>query len=65
MVAPPLLLYGEPYLPLLFGLPRDFLRDGLRPFLASPTLRKVGHFIVHPIFSLSALSSLTPPGMCR
>src|SRR5438128_1736894 len=54
MVAPPLLLYGAPYLPLLFGLPRDFLRDGLRPFLASPTLRKVGQFIVHPIFSLSA-----------
>ena len=54
MVAPPLLLYGAPYLPLLFGLPRDFLRDGLQPFLASPTLRKVGHFIVHPVFSLSA-----------
>ncbi|HXM48717.1 MAG TPA: cytochrome c oxidase assembly protein [Pyrinomonadaceae bacterium] len=54
MVAPPLLLYGAPYLPLLFGLPRDFLRDGLRPFLASPTLRKVGQFIVHPVFSLSA-----------
>src|SRR6266498_3186617 len=54
MVAPPLLLYGAPYLPLLFGLPRDFLRDGVQPFLASPTLRKVGHFIVHPVFSLSA-----------
>ncbi len=54
MVAPPLLLYGSPYLPLLFGLPRDFLRDGLQPFFASPTLRKVGHFIVHPVFSLSA-----------
>src|SRR6266852_5757183 len=54
MVAPPLLLYGAPYLPLLFGLPRDFLRDGVQPFLASPSLRKVGHFIVHPVFSLSA-----------
>ena len=54
MVAPPLLLYGSPYLPLLFGLPRDFLRDGLQPFFVSPTLRKVGHFIVHPVFSLSA-----------
>src|SRR5258705_2854198 len=54
MVAPPLLLYGAPYLPLLFGLPRDFLRDGVQPFLASPTLRKVGNFIVHPVFSLSA-----------
>src|SRR5882762_4999784 len=54
MVAPPLLLYGSPYLPLLFGLPRNVLRDGVQPFLASPTLRKVGQFIVHPIFSLSA-----------
>ncbi|HZE68328.1 MAG TPA: cytochrome c oxidase assembly protein [Pyrinomonadaceae bacterium] len=54
MVAPPLLLYGAPYLPLLFGLPRGFLRDGLQPFLASPTLRNVGHSIVHPVFSLSA-----------
>ncbi len=54
MVAPPLLLYGAPYLPLLFGLPRDFLRNGVQPFLASPTLRRVGQFIVHPVFSLSA-----------
>jgi cytochrome c oxidase assembly factor CtaG/ferredoxin len=54
MVAPPLLLYGAPYLPLLFGLRRDLLRDGLQPFLASPTLRKVGRFIVHPVFSCSA-----------
>src|SRR6201988_50955 len=54
MVAAPLLLFGAPHLPLLFGVPRDFLRDGLQPFLASPPLRKVGHFIVHPVFSLSA-----------
>jgi cytochrome c oxidase assembly factor CtaG/ferredoxin len=54
MVAAPLLLSGAPYLPLLFGLPREFLRDGLQPFLASPTLRKVGHFMVHPVFCCSA-----------
>src|SRR6266852_7604478 len=55
MVAPPLLLYGAPYLPLLFWLPRDFLRNGVQPFLSSPTLRRVGQFIVHPVFSLLAV----------
>lgn len=54
MVAPPLILYGAPYLPLLSGLPRDFLKDGVGPFLASVTLRKVGSFVVHPIFCWSA-----------
>src|SRR6266545_1739154 len=28
MVAPPLILYGNPYLPLLAGMPRRFLKDG-------------------------------------
>src|SRR5258707_8504542 len=54
MAAPPLILYGAPYLPLLFGLPRDFLKNGVGPFLASAGLRKVGSFVVHPIFCWSA-----------
>src|SRR6266436_2488899 len=41
MVAPPLILYGAPYLPLLFGLPADFLRKGVGPFLASSEVRQV------------------------
>src|SRR5215813_6540422 len=39
MVAPPLILLGAPYLPLLAGLPRDLLNNGVRPFLSSPVLR--------------------------
>jgi cytochrome c oxidase assembly factor CtaG/ferredoxin len=54
MVAPPLILYGAPYLPLLSGLPRDFLINGVGPFLGSPALRKVGRFVAHPVFCWSA-----------
>lgn len=54
MVAPPLILYGNPYLPLLAGMPRRFLKDGMAPFLASVTLRKVGRFVTHPVFCWTA-----------
>ena len=54
MVAPPLILYGAPYMPLLFGLPISFLKDGIGPFLTSPFLRKFGRFLTHPIFCWSA-----------
>ncbi len=54
MVAPPLILYGNPYLPLLAGMPRRFLKDGMSPFLASVTLRKVGRFVTHPVFCWTA-----------
>ncbi len=51
MVAPPLLLLGWPMLPLLSGLPRGFTKDGLAPFLTSPTLQRIGRFLVHPLFA--------------
>lgn len=51
MVAPPLLLLGWPMLPLLSGLPRGFTRDGLAPFLTSPTLQRIGRFFIHPLFA--------------
>lgn len=54
MVAPPLILYGAPYLPILSGLPRHFLINGVGPFLASTTLRKIGRFVAHPAFCWSA-----------
>jgi cytochrome c oxidase assembly factor CtaG/polyferredoxin len=53
MVAPPLILYGAPYLPLLFGLPRDFLIEGVGPFLKSKTLNKFGRLVGHPAFCWS------------
>ena len=60
MVAPPLLLLGWPMLPLLSGLPRSFVREGLAPFLNSPLLQRFGRFLVHPFFAgpLFMLSNL-------
>lgn len=49
MVAPPLLLLGSPWLPLLCGLPRTWVRDGLGPFLTWPALRKLGRTLTHPL----------------
>lgn len=50
MIAPPLILSGAPYLPMLLGLPRFIARDLLGPFLVWPPLKKFGHKIVNPIF---------------
>jgi cytochrome c oxidase assembly factor CtaG/ferredoxin len=48
MVAPPLLLFGSPALPLLRGLPRTLARDGLAPFLRWTPLRKFAHLLMTP-----------------
>ncbi|MCI0338677.1 MAG: cytochrome c oxidase assembly protein [Acidobacteria bacterium] len=49
MVAPPLILLGAPYLPLLRGLPPKVLKHGVGPFLAWPALQRFGRFLTHPI----------------
>jgi cytochrome c oxidase assembly factor CtaG len=49
MMAPPLLLLGTPYLPLLCGLPRKFVRQALGPFLAWPALQRALRTLSHPI----------------
>src|SRR5260370_11455521 len=56
MVAPPLLLLGQPALPLLRGLPRYVFKDALGPFLSSREIRQFGRAIVHPIVSWLALA---------
>jgi len=48
LVAAPLLLLGAPLLPVLRGLPRPVVRDGLAPLLSSPFLRRLGHRVTHP-----------------
>ncbi len=45
MIIPPLLLLGEPTVPLLRGLPRRFVKNGLGPFLTWPVLRGAGHWL--------------------
>src|SRR5689334_21640546 len=56
MVAPPLILLGAPYLPLLAGLPRD-LSKRVGPFLSSPILRSLARFVSHPLFCWTAFIS--------
>jgi hypothetical protein len=52
MVAPPLILYSAPYLPLLRGLPRNILKHGVGPFLTWPALQLAGRWLTHPLVCL-------------
>src|SRR5262245_48623417 len=58
MVAPPLILWGAPYLPLLSGLPRHFSINGIGPFLSSTGLRKLARLVSHPVFCWSSFISV-------
>jgi len=49
MVAPPLILAGAPYLPILSGLPRVFAREVVGPFLIWPPLKRIGRLLFHPV----------------
>ncbi len=40
-IAPPLLLLGRPMLPILRGLPKSFVKEGLGPFLTSPACHRI------------------------
>jgi cytochrome c oxidase assembly factor CtaG/ferredoxin len=51
MIAPPLLLLGAPFLPILRGLPKAITRDALGPFLNAPLMHRIGGFLVHPLFA--------------
>lgn len=59
MIAPPLILFGQPVLPMLRGLPRKFVRDALGPFLRWPVLRGVGALLVSPVFAWAAYNVST------
>jgi cytochrome c oxidase assembly factor CtaG/polyferredoxin len=48
MLAPPLLLLGRPFIPLLRGLPKTFVKEGLGPFLAWPVFKNIGAFLTSP-----------------
>ena len=51
MVIPPLLLLGQPMLPMLRGLPRPFVKEGLGPFLRWPALRRFCGLLITPWFA--------------
>jgi len=56
MVAPPLILYSQPVLAMMRGLPRRWLQDGLGPFLTWPLLRRIGRGITHPVVCWIAMA---------
>jgi cytochrome c oxidase assembly factor CtaG len=47
--APPLMLLGNPSVPILRGLPRPITVRVLGPILRSKALRRLGHFLVAPV----------------
>jgi cytochrome c oxidase assembly factor CtaG/ferredoxin len=66
MIAPPLLLLGNPFLPLLTGLPRPIVREAIRPFLRWSPVKRFGRWLTHPkvtwiLFVVMTLGWHTPP----
>ncbi|HEX4164543.1 MAG TPA: cytochrome c oxidase assembly protein [Bryobacteraceae bacterium] len=59
MLAPPLILFGYPTLPLLRGLPKRFVKEGLGPFLTWPLLKAVTGVLVSPLFAWLAFAFST------
>ena len=56
VVAPPLILLGQPVLPILRGLPPRVLKEGLGPFLSSRGLRLAGRRLTHPVVCWLAMA---------
>jgi cytochrome c oxidase assembly factor CtaG len=56
VVVPPLVLLGDPLIPLLRGLPRSIARNVLGPFLSWRTLGRLGSLLVDPPVALLLLS---------
>src|SRR3974377_1273997 len=48
MVVPPLILLGDPEIPLLRGLPRSASQRVLGPLLGWKPIRRMGHGLAHP-----------------
>ena len=59
MVAPPLLVYGAPTLPLLRGLPHVVCKRGLGPLLAWTVLRRLERLLTHPVLGWLAFAVAT------
>ncbi|MFY9987785.1 MAG: cytochrome c oxidase assembly protein [Chthoniobacterales bacterium] len=66
MIAPPLFLLANPFLPLLIGLPRPVVREWIRPFLLWTACKKLGRWLTHPkvtwiLFVVMTLGWHAPP----
>lgn len=60
MIAPALILLGDPILPLLRGLPKPVVKEAFGPFLTWPALRRFGHWLTSPVVAwlIFALSTV-------
>jgi len=56
VIVPPLVLLGDPLIPLLRGLPRSVARNVLGPFLRWPPLARLGALLIDPPIALLLLS---------
>ena len=59
MLAPPLIVWGAPLLPVLRGLPSGVLKYGLGPMLGWPVARLLAHWLTHPAVAWLAFVSAT------
>jgi len=58
-IAPPLILLGAPMMPLLHGLPQQFVQVALGPLFRWPSLQRIARAISHPAFCwLAAAAAL-------
>jgi cytochrome c oxidase assembly factor CtaG len=56
-VAPPLIVAAAPAVPLLRGLPRMFIREGLGPFLATAPFRGLERLLKSRLFAWIAMNA--------
>ncbi len=54
-IAPPLLLLGNPVVPLLRGLPRSFVSDELAPWMNSRVIRWPQDVFTNPVFGWTSM----------
>jgi cytochrome c oxidase assembly factor CtaG/polyferredoxin len=59
MIAPPLLLLSRPLLPMLRGLPRGFVKEGLGPFLTWKPLKQFFSWLTSPIPAFLVFTACT------
>jgi len=56
-IAPPLIVFGAPVVPMLRGLPRWFIRRPLRPLFRTRALHAIGKFLTEPRVAWLAMNA--------
>ncbi len=56
-IAPPLIVAGRPVVPLLRGLPRQFIRNDLAPWINLGAFERLRVFVMHPATAWVAMNA--------